>query len=444
MASSSDPTGDVTELLQQLIRNRCVNDGTALSGGEQRSAATLAQHFHGLPMQRYESAPGRESLLLRIEGSDPSAPTLMLMGHTDVVPVSEDGWSRDPFGGELADGWVWGRGAIDMLNITASMAVAVRNVMRSGFRPRGTLLYLGVADEEAGGTYGARWLCDTARDDITCTWCITESGGVRLDTPSGRRVWTAVGEKGVNWLRLTVRGTPSHGSRPLRTDNALVKAAEIVRRIAEHRPGPVFTDAWRRWVTLMGFDDDMGDALTNPDRIWQAIDELPLIQARNAHACTHLTAAPTVMHGGTKTNVIPDHVDLEVDFRTVLGQTGEDVDRLLRDALGELYAEVEVSVIQADDPSESPVETPIYEAMARAARSLVPDVTLLPTVTTGGTDARFFREMGIPSYGFGLFSDAMSMEQWSSMFHGNDERVDQESLRLSTLLWEAIIRDVLG
>src|SRR6184192_2417588 len=150
-SSVDDPTAEVTDLLQQLIRNACVNDGTLASGGEAGSVDTLAGYLEGsgLDLERYEPEPGRSSLVARIEGSDRDAPALMLMGHTDVVPVNPDGWSRDPFGGELVDGEVWGRGAVDMLNLTASMAVGLREVVRGGFRPRGTLIYLAVPDEEA-------------------------------------------------------------------------------------------------------------------------------------------------------------------------------------------------------------------------------------------------------------------------------------------------------
>ena len=148
------------DLLAQLIRNQCVNDGDADSGFESRSADALAQYLGdtGLDLERYAARPGRESLVARIEGSDPTAPTLLLMGHTDVVPVNADGWRRDPFGAELVDGEVWGRGAVDMLNLTATMAVAFRNLARSGFTPRGTLMYLAVADEENLGTWGAEHL----------------------------------------------------------------------------------------------------------------------------------------------------------------------------------------------------------------------------------------------------------------------------------------------
>ena len=154
--------GESTELLQALIRNRCVNDGTAESGHEVRNADVLRQFLGstGLDMQQYEPTPGRASLVARIEGTDPTAPKLCLMGHTDVVPVNESGWTHDPFGGELIDGEVWGRGAVDMLNLTASMAVAFKHLARSGWRPKGTLLYFGVGDEEAGGVWGAKWMVD--------------------------------------------------------------------------------------------------------------------------------------------------------------------------------------------------------------------------------------------------------------------------------------------
>ena len=147
---------EATELLRTMIRNACVNDGTAASGQETRSCAALEDYFAGagVACERYTSEPGRESLVARIEGSDPKAPRLLLMGHTDVVPVSASGWQRDPFAADLVDGIVWGRGAIDMLNLTSTMAVATRRLAKSGFRPRGTLIYLAVADEEAGGNLG--------------------------------------------------------------------------------------------------------------------------------------------------------------------------------------------------------------------------------------------------------------------------------------------------
>src|SRR6478752_6488833 len=175
---------EVTDLLQHLIRNACVNDGTVESGQEVRSADLLTTYLEGsgIDLQRFEAAPGRTSLVARIEGRDPKAPTLLLMGHTDVVPVNADHWRHDPFGGELVntdDGVaeVWGRGAVDMLNLTATMAVATRRLAASGFRPKGTLIYLAVADEEALGTHGADHLVTNERDAVQADYVITESGG---------------------------------------------------------------------------------------------------------------------------------------------------------------------------------------------------------------------------------------------------------------------------
>src|SRR4051812_3390477 len=240
--------GATTELLQTLIRNECVNDGTPDSGGEVRNSELLQQYLDapGVAMEDFSSRPGRTSMVARIEGSDPSAPTLCLMGHTDVVPVNAAGWSQDPFGGELIDGEVWGRGAIDMLNITASMAVSFRELARSGWRPKGTLIYFGVADEEAGGNWGAEWMCDNHWDAIASDYVLTEIGGwSTVGEDSVRRVTVNTGEKGIAWRRLRVTGTPAHGSMPFGADNALVKAAEVVRRLAAYRPQPKLTGMWQ-------------------------------------------------------------------------------------------------------------------------------------------------------------------------------------------------------
>ncbi len=163
-----------------------------------------------------------------------------------------------------------------------------------------------------------------------------------------------------------------------------------------------------------------------------------------AHALTHLTVSPNVIRGGEKTNVIPGRVDIEVDIRKVPGQTDEDVLEFFDTALGSLRSDVEIEVLQRDDPSESPVDTPLWDAISRAATAVYPEARCIPTLTPGGTDARFFRAMGVPAYGMALYSRAMSQQQFSAMFHANDERVDQESLRLTTELYTAVARDLLG
>ncbi len=434
------------DLLVALIRNQCVNDGSPESGFESRSADVLAQYLGdtGLELERYAARPGRENLVARIEGSDPKAPTLLLMGHTDVVPVNPDGWRRDPFGGETVDGEVWGRGAVDMLNLTATMAVAFRDLARSGFRPRGTLVYLAVADEENLGTWGAEHMLARERDAVSADYVVTEAGGFQLPSAQGPRLPVIVGEKGSYWCRISVRGTPGHASQPFRTDNALVTAAEVVRRLAEYRPPTVIHDTWQRFVEGVDFGPEWNARLLDEDHLYEFCEELPIGLAREAHACTHTTFAPTIIHGGTKTNVIPDHIDVEVDIRTLPGQRAADIQRMLADALGELASAVEITPFDENESTASPADTPMWDAMKRVSSRLVEGSSLVPFLSVGATDARFFRRSGSVAYGFGLFSRKLSFDDYATMFHGNDERVDIESLVLSTRLWEGLAEDLVG
>ena len=440
-------TAEVTDLLQHLIRNACVNDGTRGSGNETRSADLLAGYFEGsgVDVERYEPAPGRASLVARMEGSRPGAPGLLLMGHTDVVPANADRWQRDPFGGELVDGEVWGRGAVDMLNLTASMAVATRRLAASGFRPEGTLVFLAVADEEALGTWGAEHLAHHERDAIAADYVITESGGIPVPGGDGAlRLPVLVGEKGSCWTTLRIAGTPGHASQPYASDNALVTAAQVVQRLADFRPETRIHDAWRRFLGGMGYPDEVTAPLLNPDTFLDALGNLPTGMAREFHACTHTTIAPTVVHGGTKTNVIPDCVDVQLDIRTLPGQTLADVRALLDEALGDLAGRVELVEVHDDPATESPVDTPLWDSLTRISQSFYAGSHLVPLLSVGATDARFFRRLGVTSYGFGMFSEKLTFEDYSRMFHGDDERVDVESLRLSTELWEALARDLLA
>ena len=449
MSSPEEFTGPTTELLQALIRNACVNDGTPDSGGETRNSDLLVDYLEGagLDVARFTPREGRDSMVARIEGSDPEAPSLCLMAHTDVVPVNPDGWREDPFGGEVIDGEVWGRGAIDMLNLTSSMAVAFRRLATEGFRPRGDLIYFGVGDEENGGTWGAEWMAEHHWDAIAADYVLTELGGWSSADDDGTRTVTVnVGEKGLAWRRLRVRGTPGHGSMPFGSDNALVKAAEVVRRLATFRPAAHIDDIWRAQVDSMSLPDDVKDGLRSPDRIWSTMEQMPVAVARSCHAHTHTTFSPNVVHGGQKTNTIPDVVDIDLDVRTVPGTTADDVEQMLREALGELYEHVEVSVLQHSDPTASTFgeSNLLWETVAHHTQIAYPGASLVPGLIVGGTDARFYRERGITAYGAGLFSPQMDMATFGSRFHGNDERIDVDSLGLSGNFFHGIARELVG
>lgn len=447
---SEDVTGEVTELLRHMITNACVNDGTASSGHERRNADALSALLEvpGIEVDRYEPLPGRSSVVARMEGRTSGAPSLLLLGHTDVVPANSEDWRHDPFGAELVDGEVWGRGAIDMLNLTSSMAVAVRHLAEDGFRPEGDLVFIGVADEEGLGTHGADWLTKHEADHVGADFVITEAGGFPMSGPGGHddvRLPVITGEKGAWWCTLNVRGTPGHASQPLRTDNALVKAAEVVRRLANHETPAEIHDAWRRFVQGVGLPDEISEVLVDPEKIETFCEEFPALGlARQAHACTHTTVAPTVMAAGTKVNVIPDRVQLQVDIRVLPGWGRTEVEAMLADALGDLADDVDIIWHSQDPATTSPTDTPLWDVLERVARHAYPQARCVPFLTVGATDARFFRRLGSVAYGFGLFSRRLTFEDYATMFHGIDERVDVESLGLSAQLWYGVAQDLLA
>ncbi len=431
-----------------MIQNECVNDGTPESGQEIRNADTLRSLLEGsgLDVQQWEPTPGRASIVSRIEGSDPNAPSLCLMGHTDVVPVNPDGWSNDPFGGELIDGEVWGRGAVDMLNITSSMAVAFRHLADTGFQPKGDLIFFGVADEESGSAHGARWFADNEPDAIRADFVLTENGGLHSSGDGQHSVGMVVAEKGVAWRRLRLRGTPGHGSRPYAADNALIKAAAVVQRIADYSPTPAFHEMWGQQVQTLAVDDELKAALLNPDTVDATIKSLPDHAASHLWSCCHTTFSPNLVSSDLpmKTNVIPDQVDINVDIRTMPGDDAEAVQAHLDTALGDLADQVEVEIIMNDQASISRTDTPLWSSLQKAVGNHFPHADIRGQMIVGFTDARIFREMGATAYGAGLFNPELSLSKFGTMFHGNDERIDTESLRLTTQLWVDVARDLLG
>ncbi len=213
------------------------------------------------------------------------------MAHTDVVPVHPEGWRHDPFGGELIDGEVWGRGAVDMLNLTASMAVSFRRLADEAaagrFRPTADLIYFAVADEESGSAHGARWMADHHPDAMRADYVLTENGGLHSGSSDAPFVGVNIAEKGVAWRKLTVRGTPGHGSMPFRKDNALVKAAGVVQRLADYRPAPRFTELWRTRVATLGLPDDVRGVLLDEQAIETFLDDLPSVPRCCAPPCVH-------------------------------------------------------------------------------------------------------------------------------------------------------------
>lgn len=439
------PYHDTPQLLSRLIQNACVNDGTPDSGQEVRNVETLERYFDGsgVVVERVEPHPGRVSAIFRVKGSDPNAESLTLLGHTDVVPVTRSSWSRDPFSGEIADGVVWGRGAIDMLNLTSAMAVVTRAIALRPEPLRGDLVFAAVADEEAGSRFGAGWISENRPDLLPWQNAITESGGAHIPTNGEPTVTITVGEKGGVRRRLRAHGRSGHGSMPWGSDNAAVTIAEAVVRIARYRSPARLDDQWRAFVDAHGFDDALRTALLDTATIDDSLHAFGTA-ARFAHAISHLTVTPTVLQSGDKGNVIPSEGTLDLDIRLLPGHTESDVDALLVGALGDLGEKVTIEKGGIGHSSGSGTDTALFGSLTRAVDSEFAGATIVPVKTGGGTDARWVRQRGGNAYGFALFERDWTIGRYRSLFHGDDEHVDINSLLRTTRALDFAVTDFLS
>lgn len=437
------PEDAAISLLKDLIRNGCVNDLTPDSGHEERSADALEEFFadtEGVRVQRFEPHPGRVSIAFTIDGTDPDAEPLTLLGHTDVVPVDQEKWTHDPFGAEEADGRIYGRGATDMLYITASMAAAVRDVALGGARPRGTLTFVGCADEEARGGLGAGWLAEHEPDAFSWRNCLSEEGGSHLPVSDGSDALAVViGEKGAGQRRLTVHGDAGHGSTPYARDLAVAKIAEVARRVAAIEPEVTSDEPWPSYVRAFKFDPATERALLDGTS-YEPLGPL----ARYSHAMSHLTLAPTVLRAGGAINVLPSTSWLELDIRPLPGQTQQDIDTLLQEALGDLAGEVEITHLITEDASLSPTSGPLYEAIVATYGEFFPDAAVVPTIAAGGSDLRFARRAGGVGYGFALHERHQTLGGVLEQLHSHDEYVEVADVELTARAYRSLVRRFTG
>ncbi len=439
-------TSETVSLLQTLIRNQCVNDGTPGSGHEHRSVETLLEFF-GVDGEVFEPMPGRQSLVYRVAGQDSSAPALALVPHLDVVPADPDGWSVDPFSAEVNDGFVYGRGAIDMLNVTAAMAVAVRPYLRGEIRPGGDLVFAAVADEEAGGVYGAKALVEERWDLAQAPYLLTEVAYPPPENARGAVVPVAVGEKGVFWSTVRSTGVPGHGSTPFGADNALEKLAEALHGLFK-TPSPVMIgDEWVSFVQSLDLDPELPEQLVDPDRVDAAIGVLAVSDPRfasYAHALTHLTVSPNRAVAGTKANIIADKAKAEVDIRALPGMDRHFIDSHLLKAMGSARDDVEIEPHQDLEATVSGTNNPLWTAIADSVEEIEGHRNLLPMMMTVGTDGRFWRTRGSVAYGVGLYDERMTFSEMLGLFHGHDEKVSIGSVNRTTQLYELVLQKFLG
>jgi acetylornithine deacetylase/succinyl-diaminopimelate desuccinylase-like protein len=412
--------GEVTELLQELIRV----DTTNPPGNETAVAELLRAYLEesGAVCELYARVPERANLVARIPGRG-EGPSLLFLSHTDVVLADATEWSADPFGGELRDGEVWGRGALDMKGQVAASAVAVATLAREGFEPAGDLIFAATADEEVGAGFGAQWLCEAHPDAVRCDYLINEGSGERLELGGKPFYMCSVAEKMSAPFRLRVRGRSGHASMPGIADNALVKAAPLITALGEYVPEQRLTPEVAALLeTVTGEKPESPqDALTRAEmigRFFAAMVE-PLLS---------LTLSPTMASASRKRNVIPAICDVIVDSRLLPGTTPAEQQAVVREVLGE--GDYELESLEAHGGTRSPIDTPLWGAVAAWVEQVEPEAKPAPICVAGFTDSHWFREaFGTVAYGF-FPSRAMSPELAARLIHSADERIPVEDLEL--------------
>ncbi len=438
---------EAVELLQNLIRNKCINKERVDSGFEMRSVNTLIEYFkkYGInDYQVFEPAPDRGNLLVRLKGSD-NAPSLMFESHLDVVPANADNWDVDPYSGEIIDDELWGRGTIDMLYYTATQAVAFAHLVKNGFKPRGDLVFLAVSDEEAGGKYGASWLVENKAEEIYADYMIGEFGGAIMKTPTGDKYSLMHAEKGMAWFEMLVRGEPGHASMPYKKDNAILTASLIINKIQNNLPRPYFYEGWSDFVKALGVGKVSRIMLTSKKLIPIALKSMYKKDegmARAIHGLTHMTIAPTIIEGGNKINVITDEVVIKFDVRLLPGQNKDTVNNYLKDTLGDLMEKVEI-INQGDEAGTSdPIDT-IFTQSIQNVFSKMADNEIIPMMLPAVTDSRIFRKIGIKCYGFSILTDKITTKELSEYPHGDNERIPLDAIYKTTEFFSKLAIDFL-
>jgi acetylornithine deacetylase/succinyl-diaminopimelate desuccinylase-like protein len=411
---------EVTELLQELIRV----DTTNPPGNETAAAELLRDYLEdsGVACELYARVPERANLVARLAGRG-DGPSLLFLSHTDVVLADAAEWSADPFGGELRDGEVWGRGALDMKGQVAASAVALATLAREGFEPAGDLIFVATADEEVGAGFGAQWLCEAYPDAVRCDYLINEGSGERLELGGKPFYMCSVAEKMSAPFRLRVRGRSGHASMPGIADNALVKAAPMITTLGEYVPDRQLTPE----VTAL-LETVTGAAPSTPEDVLARAEEISSFFAAMVEPLLALTFSPTMASASQKRNVIPAVCDVVVDSRLLPGTSPTEQLAVVRALLGE--DDYELESLEAHGGTRSPIDTPLWAAVVAWVQQLEPDARPAPICVAGFTDSHWFRQaFGTVAYGF-FPSRAMSPELAATLVHSADERVPVEDLEL--------------
>lgn len=441
---------EVIEIFQKLLQF----DTTNPPGNETPAANFLADVLRreGIAAQVVESAPGRGNLVASF-GPSVKSPSLLFLSHIDVVPATKpESWKHPPFSGAVDDGWIYGRGAVDTKYLTAAQVMALILLKRRGVGLRGSLKLAAVADEERGGVYGAGWLVKNHPEYLLADFAINEGGGDVIRVKNKPVYLIESEEKGICWVRVRAHGVAAHGSLPMLGVSAVAKMSEAIQRIVGHplraKPSKTFRKMMEATLTLQygkrgahlasalarGRSRKIIDQMRKRDRVW----------AISVQATMGPTISATMINGGVKENVIPDYCEAVVDCRLPVGMTSDDMLRELRKATKGISG-LDFEVIQHHPASGSPVDHVFYQTITDCIKRTVDgEVEVAPFLVPGATDSRYIRPFGVVAYGFAPTSPDVELKQLWPLVHGVDERINKESLWVSTNFLTELALRTLG
>jgi acetylornithine deacetylase/succinyl-diaminopimelate desuccinylase-like protein len=430
----TDLQAETTDVLQQLVRFNTVNP----PGNERPAIEYLAQYLEraGFELKILAADEQRPNLVATLAGGD--GPTLCFLGHVDTVLAEPSEWAHDPWSAALVDGYLWGRGALDMKSQVAAEAVAAASLAGSGWRPAGTLKLVFVCDEETGGDLGARWLTEQHPDEVRCDMLLNEGGGEVFEYRGRRRYGVCCAEKGIFRFKLTARGAAGHASLPRTGDNALLKLAPVLARLASTQPSYDLTEG--PTALLSGLGEDPDDPAAAVARIKETAPELLTL----LEPMLGVTLTPTMVHASDKINVIPSRAYVKVDCRVPPGLGQELAERRIHEVLGG-DGPLEIEFTETVIGNQSAVQTPLMAAISRWVQVNDSGAETVPVILPGFSDSRWFREAFPDCVAYGFFPQRhMSMLESTPLVHNADERIDVRDLGFASAFYADIARELLG
>ena len=432
-----DLQAETTEVLQRLVRFNTVNP----PGNERPAVEYLASYLEsaGFQTELLAADEARPNLVADLRGRG-DGPTLCYLGHVDTVLAEQSEWLHDPWSGEVADGYLWGRGALDMKSQVAAEAVAGAALARAGWLPgNGHLKLVFVADEETGGDVGARWLTETHPELVRCQMLINEGGGARFALDGSRYYGVCCGEKGIFRFSLTATGTAGHASLPRTGDNALLKLAPALDRLRTGAASFELTDAPK--ALLRGLGEDPDDPAGALERIGSRDPALLVL----LEPMLGVTLSPTMIRASEKINVIPSRAQVKIDCRVPPGLGEESARRRIREVLGEQADELGLEFTETVVGNQSPLETPLMAAIKRWVKANDETTETVPVILPGFSDSRWFRDAFPDCVAYGFFPQRfMELREAAPLVHSANERIDVRDLGLATNFYVDLAREVLG